>query len=264
MISAEESETVADRPKQTTSAAAEAVFADQVAVVTGASSGVGKAIARALGARGARLCLLGRQPELLQDLIRTAQAQGAEGLAYRVDLAVPEQIESFASIFARDCGRVDMLIHCAGVIALGATEASSVAELDWQLNVNLRAPYALTQALLPMLKRQQGQIAFINSSAGLTAGSHSGQYAASKHGLKAIADSLRQEVNSAGVRVLSVFLGRTATPMQAAVHAFEGRRYSPEKLIQPEDVAEVVLNALSLPRTAEVTAVHIRPFAKCD
>jgi NAD(P)-dependent dehydrogenase (short-subunit alcohol dehydrogenase family) len=236
----------------------------QTAVVTGASSGVGAAIARALGARGARLCLLGRRPELLQELIRPSPSDWAEGLAFRVDLAVPEQIENFAATFARDCGRADMLIHCAGVIALGSTESSRAAELDWQLKVNLYAPYLLTQALLPLLKQRQGQITFINSTAGVTAGSMSGQYAASKHGLTAIADSLRHEVNSAGVRVLSVFLGRTATPMQAAVHAFEGRPYFPEKLIQPADVAEIVVHAMSLPRTAEVTSIHIRPFAKID
>jgi NADP-dependent 3-hydroxy acid dehydrogenase YdfG len=89
-----------------------------------------------------------------------------------------------------------------------------------------------------------------------------GQYAATKHALKAITDSLREEVNSDGIRVLSVFNGRTATPMQAAVHAVEGRAYCPEKLIQPDDIASVVIHALSLPGTAEITDVQIRPFAK--
>jgi short-subunit dehydrogenase len=120
----------------------------------------------------------------------------------------------------------------------------------------------LTQALLPLLKARQGQIVFINSTVGLRAGANVGQYAATKHGLKALADSLRDEVNADGVRVLSVFLGRTATPMQAAIHEMEGRVYHPEFLMQPEDVAAVVINALSLPRTAEMTDIHVRPMIK--
>jgi NADP-dependent 3-hydroxy acid dehydrogenase YdfG len=97
---------------------------------------------------------------------------------------------------------------------------------------------------------------------GLNAVAHIGQYAATKHALRAVADSLRAEVNPAGVRVLSVFLGRTATPMQATVHQMEGRAYRPELLIQPQDVATLVLNTLSLPRTAEVTDIHLRPMIK--
>ncbi len=77
-----------------------------------------------------------------------------------------------------------------------------------------------------------------------------------------MADSLREEVNAEGVRVLSVYLGRTASPMQAAVHEMEDKTYQPERLMQPEDVAEVVINALSLPRSAEVTDIHIRPMVK--
>jgi NADP-dependent 3-hydroxy acid dehydrogenase YdfG len=92
------------------------------------------------------------------------------------------------------------------------------------------------------------------------ASASNGQYASTKHGLKALADSLREEVNSRGVRILSIFPGRTATPTQEKVHAGEGRPYRPERLLQPEDVAAVVINALCLPRTAEVTEIKIRPM----
>jgi NADP-dependent 3-hydroxy acid dehydrogenase YdfG len=115
-----------------------------------------------------------------------------------------------------------------------------------------------------MLKSSRGQIVFINSSVGLVARANVGQYAATKHALKAVADSLREEVNTDGVRILSVFPGRTATPMQTAVHEMEGRPYQPEHFIQPEDIADVVINALVLPRTAEVTDINIRPLIKCD
>jgi short-subunit dehydrogenase len=180
---------------------------------------------------------------------------------YRCDLSVPEQIDNFAVNFKRDFVSVDFLIHSAAVIALGPTQQNSVDMLDQQFGVNVRGPYALTQAFLPMLRSSRGQIVFINSTAGLSAGPNVGQYAATKHALKAITDSLREEVNPDGIRVLSIFNGRTATPMQAAVHVAEGRDYCPEKLIQPDDVASVVVHALSLPKTAEITDVQMRPFA---
>ena len=87
-------------------------------------------------------------------------------------------------------------------------------------------------------------------------------YAATKHGLKAIADGLRDEVNADGVRVISVYPGRTATAMQQFVHDCEGREYRPELLMRAEEVGEVVLSALSLPRSGEVTDVSVRPMAK--
>jgi short-subunit dehydrogenase len=113
-----------------------------------------------------------------------------------------------------------------------------------------------------MLQASQGQIVFMNSQAGLHARAHTGQYAATKYALKALADSLREEVNALGVRVLSVFPGSTASPMQAAVHAMKGMEYHPERLMQPEDTAAVVLQALSVPRSTEVTDIILRPLRK--
>jgi NADP-dependent 3-hydroxy acid dehydrogenase YdfG len=126
----------------------------------------------------------------------------------------------------------------------------------------VRAPYLLTQSLLPLLRSRRGQIVFINSSAGHVARGNVGQYAATKHALRALADSLREEVNADGIRVLSVYPGRTATPMQAKLHAVEQKEYRPDDLLQPQDVAAVVANALSLPRSAEVTDIHVRPLRK--
>jgi NADP-dependent 3-hydroxy acid dehydrogenase YdfG len=86
------------------------------------------------------------------------------------------------------------------------------------------------------------------------------QYAASKHALKALADGLREEVHADGVRVISVFPGRTATPMQESVRRMEGRPHDARQYLRPEDVAAVVLNALTLPETAEVKDISIRPM----
>jgi NADP-dependent 3-hydroxy acid dehydrogenase YdfG len=231
-------------------------------LITGASSGIGKAIALGLAAQGATLCLIGRRLELLQTIAEAAQATAPQVECYRIDLTQDEDIRELTACLERNFGALDLLIHSAGVYALGRIEAAPVEDFDWQYRTNVRAPFMLTQALLPLLKARQGQIVFINSTVGLRAGANVGQYAATKHGLKALADSLRDEVNADGVRVLSVFLGRTATPMQAAIHEMEGRVYHPEFLMQPEDVAAVVINALSLPRTAEMTDIHVRPMIK--
>jgi NADP-dependent 3-hydroxy acid dehydrogenase YdfG len=239
-----------------------AEFTDQIAVVTGASSGVGRAIALALAAEGATLCLVGRNEKTLEAVAESAQAAAPHVLCYRADLTLDRDIQVLTAQLQKHFGHIDMLIHSAGVIALGPLDAEPVEDLDRQYEINVRAPYALTQASLPLLRPRRGQIVFINSSVGLNARANIGQYAATKHALKAIADSLRDEVNADGLRVLSVFLGRTATPMQVTVHEMEGKAYRPEFLLQPEDVAAVVLNALGLPRSAEVTEISLRPLKK--
>ena len=235
---------------------------DQFAVITGASSGIGKSIALGLATKGTRLCLLGRHSETLEAVAEIAQKTTTSVLCYRIDLTMDQEIRKLADYLQREFGHIDLLIHSAGVISLDRLESATVEDFDWQYRTNVRAPYVLTQALLPMLRSRQGQIVFLNSSAGLNAGANIGQYAATKHALKAIADSFRQEVNAEGLRVLSVYPGRTATPMQVAVFKMEGREYHPEFLMQPEDVAVMVINALSLPRSAEVTEISVRPLIK--
>jgi len=157
---------------------------------------------------------------------------------------------------------IDILVHSAGTIHFGPVESAPVEDFDNQYRCNVRAPYLLTQSVLPLLRKRQGQIVFINSSIVTNVRAGVGQFSATQHALKAMADCLRQEVNADGVRVLSVFPGRTATPRQAAIYQMEGRTYQPELLLQPEDIAEAVVGALSLPRTAEVTDLHLRPLKK--
>jgi NADP-dependent 3-hydroxy acid dehydrogenase YdfG len=227
-----------------------------VAVVTGASSGIGRAVAVALADEGARLVLVGRRRDALEE---TARLAGGEATLEAVDLADDEAVASLAARTLGDAGRVDVLVHGAGEIRLGEVRTAPVEDLERQLRVNLRAPYVLTQALLPALVEAHGQVVFVNSSAGRAAGAGSGAYAASKHGLRALADALRAEVNE-HVRVLSVFPGNTASPMQRRLHEEKGREYRPERLLQPEDVAAAIVSALILPATAEVTDLHLRPM----
>jgi len=235
---------------------------NQIALVTGASGGIGKALSMGLAAQGATPCLVGRRLEALQAVAAQIRGSDSRVFCYQTDLTLDEDIEQLITTLKRDVGFVDILIHSAGVIWLGPLETASTEQMDCHYRLNLRAPYVLTQQLLPLLKARQGQIVFVNSSAGVTARANVGQYAASKHALKAVADSLRDEVNPAGVRVLSLFLGRTASPMQATVHQMERKTYHPELLMQPEDIAAVAISALTLPRSAEVTEISMRPFIK--
>ena len=233
-----------------------------IAVVTGAGSGVGQAIACALAAQGATLCLVGRTLTTLEATACSVNNAKLATCCYPTDLTHDEAVQALAEQLQHEWDAIDILVHSAGVYAMGKLEATPVTELDRQYRTNVRAPYLLTQELLPLLRRRQGQVVFINSSVGLTARGQVGPYAATKHALRALADSFREEVNAEGLRVLSVYLGRTASPMQAMIHAMEGKAYHPEYLLQPGDVAAVVLNALCLPRTAEVTDVNIRPMRK--
>src|SRR5262245_55059967 len=232
------------------------------AVITGASSGIGRAIATAFAATGGSVCLVGRDLGRLQTVAKVASSTAREVLIHETDLNVDGAIEDLAQRLEREFSVVDVLIHCAGVFSTGSIGKTPVQQLDILYRTNVRLPFALTQALLPLLKSQQGQIVFINSSQGLQASGNAALYAATKHALKALADSLRQEVNAEGIRVLSIFPGRTATLGMKALCELEGWPYRPELLLQAEDIAQVVLNALLMPRTAEVTNVEIRPFIK--
>jgi len=238
------------------------MLSGQVALITGASSGIGKAIALALANEGMHLCLVGRNKQALDQVARHAQIADVRVMCCPTDLTREEDIRNMGKCFRDHFQRLDVLVHSAGIIARGDHADAAVEDFDAQWQTNVRAPYLVTQLLLPWLRINQGQVVFINSSVGISARAGIGQYAATKHAVKAIADSLRDEVNRDGIRILSIFLGRTATPMQEEVHRLEGKRYRPECLLQPEDVAGTVLATLHLPRTAEVTDIHLRPMQK--
>lgn len=213
-------------------------------VITGATSGIGQAVAQSLHERGDELTLLVRDPARVIDLprARVVVADLADPAAL-VDLDLPD--------------RVDSLIHCAGVVTLGRVEDVDVAVWQQQLTINLVAPAALTSAVLPALRATGGTVVFINSGAGLRADAEWGGYAASKFGLRALADSLRAEEPL--VRVTTVFPGRTATPMQAQVHEQEGREYDPSVWIDPATVATAIVRAIDLSPDAVMPELVLRP-----
>jgi len=167
-------------------------FDGQVAVVTGASGGIGKAIALGLAEQGAALCIVGRQLERLEEVAACARARTSRVLSYRADLSLDQDIAKLNTDLRRDCGQLDILVHSAGIIFLGPLGQAPVEEFDKQYRVNLRAPYALTRALLPMIRSARGQIVFINSTVGLATRANVAQFSATQHGLKAMADCLRR------------------------------------------------------------------------
>ena len=230
-----------------------------VAVVTGAGSGIGRAIVLALAARSMPCCLIGRTLSKLQEVAQLANAAGAEAIPIALDVRDPAASTLLADRLKCLDRPIELLVHSAGVMSLAPFEEASVEQFTNLLAVNLIAPFAITKNLLGKICASKGQIVFINSSILQNPATGTALYAASKHALKGLADALRQEVNSKGVRVTSVYPGRTATPLQESVFQMEGRPYLPENLLQPEDVAEAVVNAIALPDTAEITEIMVRP-----
>ena len=221
-------------------------------VLTGAGSGIGQALAHRLAGRGDDLVLVARSDDRAAELARTFA--GAQVLV--ADLADPGTLNG---IGRQVDGPVDSLVHVAGVVELGRVDRLRLADWDEQLAVNLTAPAVLTRELLPHVRQARGTVVFVSSSAGLSASAEWSAYAASKHGLRALADALREEEADHGVRVSSVYPGRTASPMQEKVHAQEGRDYDASVWSTPQTVADTILYVIDLPDDATIPDVRIRP-----
>jgi NAD(P)-dependent dehydrogenase (short-subunit alcohol dehydrogenase family) len=229
---------------------------DSVALVAGGSGDIGRAISFDLLRAGVEVFMLGRS------MARLVQSPPPENVREKCHFVTADLTDNDAvarvgaEILSR--GRLDIL-----VLGSGTYERSHEPTVfAHQIAANLIGPYALLQRLLPMLIEAQGQVVFVNSSQAFRAVAGLGQYAATKHAMKAVADSLRDEVNTHGVRVMSLFLGRTASERQRVIFAAEGRPYPPERLIQPADIARLILTLLRLPRTSEVTDIVMRPMQK--
>ena len=235
---------------------------NSVGVVTGASSGIGRAIALALAKAGVEVCLAARRRAALEEVCAEICAGGGRAQLSCTDLTQDEDIRTLVESIRTNFGGLDVLILCGGAISHGKLDAAPLEQLDLLYRSNVRGHYALVQGLLPLLRQRHGQVVFINSSAGLRSPANVGQFSATQHAFRSIADSLRDEVNADGIRVVSIFPGRTATPRMAALFEKEGRSYRPELLLQPEDIAAMVTRILTLPRTAEVTDISIRPMQK--
>jgi NADP-dependent 3-hydroxy acid dehydrogenase YdfG len=221
-----------------------------LALVTGASRGIGAAVARAL-APGYELLLGGRDAAALQAL--ADELPGSR--PWPVELTDPGAVaEAVGGI-----GRLDVLVHSAGVGMLGTVAETSVSTWRHQFDVNVVAVAELTRLLLPALRAARGRVVLINSGSGITARAGWASYAASKFALRAFADALREEEAPHGVRVTSVHPGRVDTGMQRGVVAHEGGEYEPASYLRAESVAGAVLFAATAPDDAALTELVLRP-----
>ncbi len=219
-------------------------------LITGAGSGIGAALADVLHARGDELVLVARSSERADDL--SSRYGGAATLV--ADLA---DVDSLAALELPEA--LDSVVHAAGAVDLGTVADLTARQWREQLDVNLLAPAELTRLALPALRAARGTVVFVNSGAGLRANPEWSAYAASKHGLRALADALREEELEHGVRVTSVYPGRTATPMQQKVHDQEGKEYDADDWIRPETVADSIRHVIDLPRDATIPDVTVSP-----
>jgi len=236
---------------------------DMKAVITGASSGIGRAIAIAIAATGSSVCLVGRDSVRLEAVAKVARKTSRTVIVHETDLSVDTAIESLAHRITHEFTTLDVLVHCAGAYWRGHLEDTPVK----QHAVQDKRPRAILVdpgvAALPEGQARSDCFCQLVSRPSRPQ-ANTAPYAAIKHALKGLADSLRDEVNTDGVRVLSIYPGRTATPLVKALFELEGRPYRPEVLLQTEDIAQTVLNALLLARTAEITNLEIRAGFKSN
>jgi short-subunit dehydrogenase len=204
-------------------------------LLTGATGGLGQAIARALYARGGELILTGRRSDVLEPL--AAELDGARTLA--VDLSDAAELDRLA----RESGEVDILVANAGIPAAGRLETFTIEQVDRTLDVNLRAPIVLSHALLGgMLERGRGHLLFMSSIAGKTIVPGNPLYHTTKYGLRGFAAALRTDLHDSGIGVSGVFPGFIR---DAGVFADSGVKMPPGVGTRsPEDVARGVIDAI--------------------
>lgn len=231
---------------------------ERAAVVTGATGGMGASIVEDL-ARDHHVFALGRNPDRLAELSAMDNVS-----ALPVDLTVllrgaDELIEHPDLVALGELCRLDLLVHGAGIMEPLSVEEATASDWQHQFNVNTVVPALLTRLLLPRLRAAQGQVIFINSINGQTPAAGHSVYVASKHALRGMADSLRDEVSADGVRVASLFPSGTDTPMMRRGATREGDDYHPEYYSAPVEIARAVRLIADTGETTQFTDLDIRP-----
>lgn len=229
----------------------------RVAVVTGGSSGIGRAIARSLGRAGARLAICGRTRHALEETAGSLAADGAEVLAVTADVSRAGDVDELADRVLDELGPPDVLVNNAGVARFGDLDELSVEDFDTVFGTNVRGVFLCSRAFVPAMKeRGDGVVVNIASLAGKNAFAGGTVYAASKHAVMGMSRSMMLELRSEGIRVLTVCPGSVNTPFFDRTDYFDPDR---DRIVQPEDVGELVLRAVRLSDRATVSEVEIRP-----
>jgi NADP-dependent 3-hydroxy acid dehydrogenase YdfG len=241
------------------------VLQGKVCAVTGASSGIGAATARRLARAGAAVALGARRAERLSELAAEIEKAGGRALVVETDVAKEDQARALIERTNSELGRLDVLVNNAGVMLLGPIQGADTSEWRRMVEVNLLGLFYCTYAALPIMRDQgSGQIVNISSVAGRTASLGVGVYNATKWGVGAFSESLRQEALHLNVRVTVVEPGFVATELQdhttdpMAKAAIEDMREKTTPL-QPEDIAEAIFYAISQPPHVNVNEILVRP-----
>ncbi len=232
----------------------ERTLSGQVALITGASSGIGRAIAEELAKHGADVALLARRKDALEESARICASYEVRTLVLPCDLrdraALNEAVEKCAS----DLGGINILINNAGIMHGGVTQDLDLDHFDQVMDVNISAPVAITRYALPhILKHPRGAVIQIASVAGKMSFRGGAMYCASKHALVGFSNALFEDVRENGIKVCAICPGYVNTPMM------DGRTLQVEKMIQSEDIAKAVLFAVRYPDTGCPTEIYLRP-----
>jgi len=229
----------------------------RLAVITGGTEGIGRAIAFALGKAGAQVAICARTDKNVQSTLQALREAGVDAVGQPCDVADPAAVASFAQMVARDRGDAAVLVNNAGIGRFATLEQLSLEDWDATMGVNLRSLYLVTRAFLPALQRSApSSIVNIASLAGRNGIEGGTAYCASKHAVLGFSKALMLEVRKSQVRVVAVCPGSVATPFMDKQSRLRPNR---ERILTAEDVAETVCATLTLPDRAMISELDIRP-----
>jgi NADP-dependent 3-hydroxy acid dehydrogenase YdfG len=241
-------------------------MADRVAVVTGASSGIGAATAKALAQEGFAVALAARREERTKELADEISTSGGKAISVPTDIADARAAEALIKTAKDELGSVDVLVNNAGVMLLGPILGADLEHWQRMVNVNLLGLMYCTHAALPIMQEQGGgHVINVSSVAGRVARMGSGVYNATKWGVGAFSESLRQEAVNYNVRVTIVEPGFVDTELQAhnelpmVVEVLEKNREEIGKVLEADDIANAIVYAVTQPEHVSINEVLVRP-----
>lgn len=227
------------------------------ALVTGATEGIGRAIAFSLGKAGYKVGVCARTRSKVDALLTDLATAGITAAGRACDVGDPAQVAALVAHVTDRLGAVDVLVNNAGIGVIKPFAELTLAEWDGVMATNLRSLYLVTSAVLPgMRERRRGDVVNISSLAGKRGFPGGTAYAASKHAVMGFSESLMLEVRKEGVRVVALCPGSVDTKLIHSQTLFER---DPAKILQPEDIASAVLGVLQLPARATISELEIRP-----